>query len=341
MNVELIDAPENSAEGIITIIKRLNKLLVPQTGGEDSTAVERIVLGGDVLTNERAFSGQAALMNADNEKDSCAGIIHRPEGLHRLMNFLMGIYQEFYKEPVTGDRALPYSLRNIVNRRDVEGPKSVAKAYRSHLAFVVDCVDAYTVAMACQHFGLSSIDGKPTANTPPVLHGTDKSGKCLWLLQQAKTIRKQLLSPGDHEKAMDIDHMTQQVAALDNRQQMLQTVQQEDGKYKCPHCGKEYVREKNFTKHQEKVHSIDLHVDTVPAEGQEHLQYTSRLLSSFPNLGVGDRARKCLNSAVDSRVGNPDNPSSSQRGGATSAKTQRVLIMSPDHDFAEGVQHLN
>ncbi|KAI8511863.1 hypothetical protein Bbelb_109630 [Branchiostoma belcheri] len=48
-----------------------------------------------------------------------------------------------------------------------------------------------------------------------------------------------------------------------------------------------------------------------------------------------------LNSAVDSRVGNPDNPSSSQRGGATSAKTQRVLIMSPDHDFAEGVQHLN
>ncbi|KAI8515092.1 hypothetical protein Bbelb_076830 [Branchiostoma belcheri] len=262
MNVELIDAPENSAEGIITIIKRLNKLLVPQTGGEDSTAVERIVLGGDVLTNERAFSGQAALMNADNERDSCAGIIHRPEGLHRLMNFLMGIYQEFYKEPVTGDRALPYSLRNIVNRRDVEGPKS-------HLAFVVDCVDAYTVAMACQHFGLSSIDGKPTANTPPVLHGTDKSGKYLWLLQQAKTIRKQLLSPGDHEQAMDIDHMTQQVAALDNRQQMLQTVQQEDGKYKCPHCGKEYVREKNFTKHQEKVHSIDLHVDTVPAEGQE------------------------------------------------------------------------
>ncbi|KAI8515694.1 hypothetical protein Bbelb_065070 [Branchiostoma belcheri] len=158
------------------------------------------------------------------------------------------------------------------------------------------------------------------------------------------------------------------------------------------------------------------------------LQYTSRLLSSFPNLGVGDRARKSyvtlvaasgssgpgqeigkpvphpepdfemrfvlqlfddamcsrhdattprqmvalppdltgrhletggqfrdsvpgpqapslttgnLNSAVDSRVGNPDTPSSSQRGGATSAKTQRVLIMSPDHDFAEGVQHLN
>lgn len=89
IDAELIDAPENSMDGIITIIKRLNHILVPRIGGDKPQVVERVVLGGDVLTNERAFSGQSALLNADNESDSCGGIIHRPEGLHRLMNFLM------------------------------------------------------------------------------------------------------------------------------------------------------------------------------------------------------------------------------------------------------------
>ena len=89
LNAELIDAPENSMEGIIKIIKRLKKLLVPRKGGSEPEVIERIVLGGDVLTNERAFAGQAALANADNEVDSCCGIIHRPEGLHRLMNLAL------------------------------------------------------------------------------------------------------------------------------------------------------------------------------------------------------------------------------------------------------------
>lgn len=89
LNVELIDAPENSTEGIIRIIKRLNELLVPTTGGTDAEVIDRIVLGGDVLTNERAFEGQGALANADNEADSCCGIVHRPEGLHRLMNLTL------------------------------------------------------------------------------------------------------------------------------------------------------------------------------------------------------------------------------------------------------------
>lgn len=89
VNAELIDAPENSADGILTILKRLNELIIPKTGGDNPEVVERIVLGGDVLTNERAFTGQDALLNADNASDSCGCIIHRPEGLHRLMIFLM------------------------------------------------------------------------------------------------------------------------------------------------------------------------------------------------------------------------------------------------------------
>lgn len=51
--------------------------------------MQRVVFGGDVLTNERAFSAQEALQNATNELEGLKGIIHRPEGLHREMNFLM------------------------------------------------------------------------------------------------------------------------------------------------------------------------------------------------------------------------------------------------------------
>lgn len=50
---------------------------------------ERIVFGGDVLTNERAFSAQEAVQNASSGMDALKGIIHRPEGLHRQMNFLL------------------------------------------------------------------------------------------------------------------------------------------------------------------------------------------------------------------------------------------------------------
>ena len=43
---------------------------------------------------------------------------------------LQGIYQEFYKEPAPGEKALPYCFRNILGRRDVDGATSVTKAYR-------------------------------------------------------------------------------------------------------------------------------------------------------------------------------------------------------------------
>eukprot|EP00058_Branchiostoma_floridae_P012642 XP_002598130.1 hypothetical protein BRAFLDRAFT_82912 [Branchiostoma floridae] len=283
LNVELIDAPENSSDGILTILKRLNQLVVPRTPGDHAEVIERVVLGGDVLTNERAFSGQAALLNADNESDSCAGIIHRPEGLHRLMNFLMGMYQEFYKEPVAGDRALPYSLRNIINRRDVEGPKSVTKAYRSHQAFVDDCLDAYTLATACRHFGISSMDGRPVVNIPPA------QPKYPWLLEQVRKIRKQLLEP-DEEEAMDIDDMSQQTQALDNRQHLLDTMKQPNGKFRCAHCAKEYVREKNFTKHLEKEHNINLNTAPVNQEDNGSRKKSSTgsaisVISSFCRMG--------------------------------------------------------
>lgn len=47
------------------------------------------MLGGDVLTNERAMSVQLAMRNNESSFEKLLGDIHRPEGLHRQMNFLM------------------------------------------------------------------------------------------------------------------------------------------------------------------------------------------------------------------------------------------------------------
>ncbi|KAH3878324.1 hypothetical protein DPMN_002212 [Dreissena polymorpha] len=55
----------------------------------DGNIIQRVVFGGDVLTNERAFSAQQAMQNNSTDRDRLFGMIHRPEGLHRQFNFLL------------------------------------------------------------------------------------------------------------------------------------------------------------------------------------------------------------------------------------------------------------
>lgn len=52
--------------------------------------IERVVFGGDVLTNERAkITVQQNMQLNKCDVDKLIGLIHRPEGLHREMNFLI------------------------------------------------------------------------------------------------------------------------------------------------------------------------------------------------------------------------------------------------------------
>lgn len=85
LNCDLIEASENS-QGMITILQRIHHLTVPHI---DSETPETIVFDGDVLTNDRAFSAQEAMQNVPSEFESLSGLIHRPEVLHREMNFLL------------------------------------------------------------------------------------------------------------------------------------------------------------------------------------------------------------------------------------------------------------
>lgn len=90
LNCDLVDASENSSQGMIKILQRVHQLAVPHVKENlEKNVLEKVVFGGDVLTNERAFSAQEAMQNSPSEYESLLGVIHRPEGLHREMNFLL------------------------------------------------------------------------------------------------------------------------------------------------------------------------------------------------------------------------------------------------------------
>ena len=86
INCELIDCSENSSQGIIEIMQRLHTRYVPHKA--DKEILERSVLGGDAFTNDCAFAAQRHMINANTDFDKCAGVVHRPEGLHLIMNFI-------------------------------------------------------------------------------------------------------------------------------------------------------------------------------------------------------------------------------------------------------------
>jgi hypothetical protein len=76
---------------MIRILQKIHDLAVPYVSNGNKEFCERVVFGGDVLTNERAFSAQEAMFNNRGVFKRLQGVIHRPEGLHRQMNFLLVI----------------------------------------------------------------------------------------------------------------------------------------------------------------------------------------------------------------------------------------------------------
>ena len=87
LNCELMEESENSTQGMIKINRRIHEVFVPKD--EKKKVLERIVFGGDVLTNERAFAAQSNVTNNKSSFSRDTGMVHRPEGLHREMNFVL------------------------------------------------------------------------------------------------------------------------------------------------------------------------------------------------------------------------------------------------------------
>lgn len=60
-NADLIDASENSTEGMIHILQKIHNLVVPHCVVDSKEICEPVVFGGDVLTNKRAFGSTTNL----------------------------------------------------------------------------------------------------------------------------------------------------------------------------------------------------------------------------------------------------------------------------------------
>lgn len=58
---------------------------VSHSQGENLKVIEK-VFEGYVLTNERSYSTQLAMLNSPNDFDRLKGVIYRPEEFHRIMN---------------------------------------------------------------------------------------------------------------------------------------------------------------------------------------------------------------------------------------------------------------
>lgn len=78
---DLLDKSENKTDEMISILEHIYD--------DPPTVIEKKVFGGDALTNERAYSAQLAMMNGQSDFFRLAGVVHRPERLHRMMTFLM------------------------------------------------------------------------------------------------------------------------------------------------------------------------------------------------------------------------------------------------------------
>ena len=85
----MLDKNEYLHDDIIRILEHIHQKYIAHTHGENADVLERKVFGGDVLTNERAYTAQLAMLNCETNYYKLGGLIHRPEGLHRMMNFLL------------------------------------------------------------------------------------------------------------------------------------------------------------------------------------------------------------------------------------------------------------
>jgi hypothetical protein len=76
---------------------------------DGKNVLERMVFGGDVLTNERAYGAQMDMINGITETDHVLGLLHHPEGLHLCMNLCHYLMARFYTSSSSADEGTLYT----------------------------------------------------------------------------------------------------------------------------------------------------------------------------------------------------------------------------------------
>lgn len=247
--LDLLDKNQNFHDDTISILEHIHQKYITQNLWGKT---ERRVFGGDVLTNERAYTAQLDMQNCGTDFYKLGGLIHRPEGLHRMMNFLLFIYQEFYKPSSSFEQGTLYHLRNVIHREDVTGKDEVVRAYRAHYAFVEDALDAFILGATMDVMGLNDLNGSPQQWNPSILSMYSNKKQLSWLRNLAETvINKHINLQG----TTHLQDLVEEAAKLDSQNDMLHSMfDAAINQYICT-CQKKYNKIGHFKRHLEKEHN--------------------------------------------------------------------------------------
>lgn len=256
--IDLYDKNESKNEDMIDILSDLQQKCIPfMENGDKKNVIERKVFGGDVLTNERAYQAQLDMANGEMESDKLLSFIHRPEGLHRLMNLLKYIFDTFYLTSSVNEQGTMYQLKCLLDRRDVK--VDMTSSYRQCKNFFDDILDGHIIAAACHYFGMKDQSSLPTKNKIPLyIDNTSTENQQEWLNNASKSIidiyvmEESTAIPDIYE---DAQYMSTQLASL--------TELDVENKYKCPYldCTKAYKQFHWLKRHLKEKHNITVNIN--------------------------------------------------------------------------------
>ena len=283
-NYELIDLHnknESKGEDMIDILSNIHALFIPRVRNSENVA-SHLVFGGDVLTNERAYQAQLDMMNGDTEEEKLQGIIHRPEGLHRLMNLLRYIYETFYLTSSVNDRGTMYQLKCLLDRRDVK--LDMTAAYRQCKNFFDDVLDGHITAAACHYFAITDTTDQPKKNKMPyLLEHSSKENQLEWLLSVASDIidiyvmEQSRAIPDIYE---DTEYMESQLGNLQ--------IRDAHKPFKCPHCDKAYKGFHWLRRHMKEKHGVSINLAPPQRSDPSQTEYDGvfNVASAFMKIGL-------------------------------------------------------
>ena len=248
--LDLLDKSENKMEDMIDILNSIHKL-VPTLPSDKQNVVERIVFGGDQLTNERAYAAQISMVNVQNEAERLQGVIHRPEGLHLCMNFCKYITEIFNSSSSAADPGTLYNLSVLVDRSRDMG-LDMTTSYSASLNFVKDALAAHIVAAAFDILDINSLDQEPPVKITDMLTDCESVQREFVEDLAVKIVDEYVLDNLQNNQAA---HMTEVVA----QQQTFNTLDS-NGRFVCPFsdCSKTYTSNGWLKSHLRKVHAVNV-----------------------------------------------------------------------------------
>ena len=162
--IELLEKNESKSDDMIDILQAVHQYIPKVDTAYGANILERIVFGGDVLTNERAYQGQLDMSNSENEADCMHGVIHQPEGLHLCMNLCKHILEIFFTKSSINEAGTLSNLAVLADRRHVNF--DMTNAYNASRNFLNDALDGHIVAAGIHLFDMEDQDSQPRKHVP-------------------------------------------------------------------------------------------------------------------------------------------------------------------------------